>query len=59
VRPATEALCTIDHLLSAEHTEGSEAIYHQLRVFEAYENGLLATWETRDELVCVPVSALA
>jgi hypothetical protein len=31
--------------------------YHQLKVFEACEHGLLATWETPEELVCVPVSA--
>jgi hypothetical protein len=54
-----DAICAIADLLSAGHTESSQAIYHQLMVFEAYENGLLATWETRDELVCVPVTAVA
>jgi hypothetical protein len=54
-----DALCAIEDLLSAGHTEVSEKIHHQSRVFEAYENGLLAMWETRDELVCVAVSAVA
>jgi hypothetical protein len=56
---AAEALYAIEDLLSAGHPEGSESIYHLLWVFEAYENGLLATWETPEELVCVPVSAIA
>ena len=51
---AAEAICAIEDLLSAGHTESSQAIYHQLMVLDAYENGLLATWETRDELVCCP-----
>jgi hypothetical protein len=55
---AADAICAIEDLLSAGHIEVSETIYHQLRVFEAYESGLLATWETRDELVCVPVTAV-
>jgi hypothetical protein len=56
---AAEALCAIEDLLSAGQPKGSESIHHQLRVFTAYENGLLATWETPEELVCVPVSAIA
>jgi hypothetical protein len=55
---AAESICAIEDLLSIGHAESSQAIYHQLRVFEAYENGLLATWETPEELVCVPVSAV-
>jgi hypothetical protein len=31
-----------------------EWIHHQLNVFEAYELGLLATWETPDVVLCVP-----
>lgn len=32
-----------------------EAIHHQLRVFEAYELGLLlATWETTNAIICLP-----
>jgi hypothetical protein len=30
------------------------ALHHQFVVFEAFEAGLLATWETPAELVCVP-----
>jgi hypothetical protein len=30
---------------------------HQLIVFEAFEHGLLATWETPGALVCVQRSA--
>jgi hypothetical protein len=55
---AAESICAIEDLLSIGRAESSQAIYHQLRVFEAYENGLLATWETPEELVCVPVSAV-
>ena len=29
----------------------------QLRAFEAFERVLLATWETPEELVCVPVTS--
>ena len=31
-------------------------ISHQLMVFEAFEHGLLATWETPEELVRLSVS---
>jgi hypothetical protein len=51
---AAAAIRAVEDLLSAGHAEGSMAIYHQLRAFEAFEHGLLATWETPDELVCVP-----
>jgi hypothetical protein len=50
---------SLPDLLSAAHNDSSVAIYHQLRVFEACEHGLLATWETTGELVCVPTSARA
>ena len=56
---AAESICAIEDLLSIGRAESSPAIYHHLRVFEAYENGLLATWETREELICVPVSTVA
>ena len=36
----------------------SMEICHQLRVFEAFEYGLLATWETPDELVSLSVSPM-
>jgi hypothetical protein len=51
---ATKAVSAIEDLLSAGHGEDSLAIYHQLKVFEACEHGLLATWETPDALICVP-----
>ena len=49
-----EALCRVEVLLSQGLSEASEPVHHQLRVIEAYQHGLLATWETPDELVCVP-----
>jgi len=27
----------------------------QLNIFEFFERGLLATWETPDALICVPI----
>jgi hypothetical protein len=54
---AAQAVTDIELFLSAGCKETDEPIYHQLKVFEAYELGLLATWETPDALVCVPVSA--
>jgi hypothetical protein len=51
---AAQAVRAVEDLLSAGYAENSVAIYHQLRVFEAREHGLLATWETPDGLVCVP-----
>ena len=56
---AAQAIRAVEDLLSAGHTESSMAIYHQLKVFEACEHGLLATWETPEELVCVPMNAAA
>lgn len=53
------AIRTVEDLLSVGHAEGSEPICHQLRVFEAFEYGLLATWETPEELVCLCVSRTA
>jgi len=54
---AAGAIRAVEDLLSAGHTEGSMKIYHQLMVFEAFEHGLLATWETPAALVCVQRSA--
>jgi hypothetical protein len=51
---AAQAIRAVEDLLSAGHAEGSMAIHHQLKVFEACEHGLLATWETPDALICVP-----
>jgi hypothetical protein len=54
-----EALCRVEVLLSHGHSEASELVHHQLEIIEAYQHGLLATWETPDEMVCVPRSAAA
>ena len=51
---AAKAVSAIEDLLSAGHGEDSLAIYHQSKVFEACEHGLLATCETPDVLICVP-----
>jgi hypothetical protein len=52
-----EALCRVEVLLSQGLSETSEPVHHQLGIIEAYQHGLLATWETPAELVCVPRSA--
>jgi hypothetical protein len=44
---AAQAVSDVELLLSAGASEGSAAIDHQLKVFETYERGLLATWETQ------------
>ena len=49
---AAQAVTDVELLLSSGASEKS--IHHQLRVFEAYELGLLATWETPDAIICVP-----
>jgi len=51
---AAEAVSNVELLLSTGASEGSVAIDNQLRIFEPYERGLLATWETPAELICVP-----
>ncbi|WP_426530478.1 hypothetical protein [Bradyrhizobium sp. McL0615] len=48
---AAQAVIDIELLLSSGASK--ESIHHQLRVFEAYELGLLATWETPGAIVCV------
>ena len=53
---AAQAIGAVEDLLSAGHSEASVAIYHQLKVFEACEHGLLATWEASGELICAPAS---
>ncbi len=50
---AAQAVSNVELLLSAGASEGSVAIDHQLKVFESYECGLLATWETPDAVICV------
>jgi hypothetical protein len=52
-----EALCRVEVLLSQGLSEASEPVHHQLGIIEAYQHGLLATWETPAELICVPRSA--
>ncbi|SHI05160.1 hypothetical protein [Bradyrhizobium erythrophlei] len=51
---AAQAASNIELLLGTGEPERSVAIDHQLKVFESYEQGLLATWETPDALICVP-----
>jgi hypothetical protein len=50
---AAQAVSNVELLLSTGAPERSAAIDHQLKVFESYECGLLATWETADALVCI------
>jgi hypothetical protein len=51
---AAQAVSNVELLLSAGVPEGSMAIDHQLKIFECYEYGLLATWETPYALSCAP-----
>jgi hypothetical protein len=50
---AAQAICDVELALHCGVPEDSGGIDHQLRVFEAHEVGLLATWETPIALVCV------
>jgi hypothetical protein len=54
-----EALCRVEVLLSQGLSEASEPVHHQLEIIQAYQHGLLATWETPSELICVPRAAAA
>jgi hypothetical protein len=56
---AAGAIRAVEDLLSGGYTEGSMKICNQLVVFEAFERGLLATWETPEELVCSSVAPTA
>jgi len=47
-----QAVTDIELLLSSGAPK--ESIHHQLEVFEAYELGLIATWETPGVVLCVP-----
>lgn len=51
---AAQTIANVELLLSTGECEGSVAIDHQLKVFDAHEYGLMATWETADALICVP-----
>ena len=50
----TQAVANVELFLSTGFAERDEPVHHQLRVFEAYELGLLATWETPSAIICVP-----
>jgi len=49
------AIFEIEFALQAGAAEDCQLIDHQLRVFEAHEAGLIATWETSDEMICAPL----
>jgi hypothetical protein len=51
---AAQAVFNVELLLRSGASESSVPIDNQLEVFRAYELGLLATWETPDEVICVP-----
>jgi hypothetical protein len=51
---AVQAVANVELFLSSGVSEHDESVSHQLRVFEAYERGLLATWETPTAIICVP-----
>jgi hypothetical protein len=51
---AANAIFEIEFALQAGEAEDCQLIDHQLRVFEAHEAGLLVTWETSAEMICVP-----
>jgi hypothetical protein len=51
---AANAIFEIEFALQAGEPEGGRRIEHQLMVFDAHEAGLLATWETDAEMICVP-----
>ena len=53
------SICAIEALLASGAQPGSDAVRDRVRVFEAYEQALLATWETPAELICVPRIAAA
>jgi hypothetical protein len=50
---AARAAVDIELLVSSGFADLDETLHHQLRAFEAYELGLLATWETPSVLLCV------
>jgi hypothetical protein len=51
---ATDAICDVEALLCSGATADSGAVHYRLMAFEAYELGLLATWETPAKIICVP-----
>jgi hypothetical protein len=53
---AAQVVSDIELLLSSGASESSVGIDNQLKIFEASEHGLFATWETADALICVPIN---
>jgi hypothetical protein len=51
---AAQAISNVEALLGMGESERSVAIDNQMKVFETYEHGLMATWETPAALICVP-----
>ena len=49
---AAAAISNVELLLALNAQP--ESISHQLKVFQAHEQGLMATWETGDQIICVP-----
>jgi hypothetical protein len=56
---ATDAICEVEVLLCSGASANSDAVHYRLSTFEAYEKGLLATWEMPGEIICVPRIAVA
>ena len=50
---AGRAVDAIDFLLTSGIPEDDKLVRHHLKVFRAYELGLLATWETPAAIICV------
>jgi hypothetical protein len=50
---AAQSVSNVELLLRDGASEDSMEIDNQLRVFEPYDRGLLATWETPGALICV------
>jgi hypothetical protein len=53
---AVGAISNIDLQLAQGLSDVSVHLHHQLLVIEAYQHGLMATWETPAEPICVPRS---
>jgi hypothetical protein len=53
---AAQAIANVELFLCSGFAERDQPVQQQLRVFEAYELGLLATWETPTAIICVPRS---
>jgi hypothetical protein len=50
---AAQAVANVEMLVSSGASEASIAMDNQLMTFEAYEHGLLATWEVPGTLICL------